>query len=106
MITPPEVPVTAEAGPWPHPEQQQQQQASQPRVAGRLTPAQAELVAGCVAGATNVISGYPFDTLKVRLQASPGQYAGMRDCFWKLWRTEGVSAATCACLTESAVARG
>jgi hypothetical protein len=66
-------------------------------MAGRLTPAQAELVAGCVAGATNVISGYPFDTLKVRLQASPGQYAGMRDCFWKLWRTEGVSAAACCC---------
>lgn len=50
-----------------------------------------ELVGGVLAGAVNVTSGYPFDTVKVRLQASHGVYSGMSDCFLHIWRTEGVS---------------
>ncbi|WIA40020.1 hypothetical protein OEZ86_013444 [Tetradesmus obliquus] len=49
-----------------------------------------ELVGGVLAGAVNVTSGYPFDTMKVRLQASDGVYEGMADCFSHIWRTEGV----------------
>lgn len=50
-----------------------------------------ELAGGCIAGAANVTSGYPFDTIKVKLQASKGMYAGMNDCARHIWRTEGVS---------------
>lgn len=50
-----------------------------------------DLVCGLIAGAANVVSGYPFDTLKVRLQANKGMYDGLSDCFWHIWRTEGVS---------------
>jgi hypothetical protein len=38
-----------------------------------------------------VSASYPFDTMKVRLQASDGVYEGMADCFTHIWRTEGVS---------------
>lgn len=57
----------------------------------QLLAAGRELVGGFIAGAANVVSGYPFDTLKVRLQASKGMYDGMLDCFWHIWRNEGVS---------------
>lgn len=43
-----------------------------------------------LAGAVNVTSGYPFDTMKVRLQASTGSTT-MAQCFWDIWRNEGVS---------------
>jgi len=54
-------------------------------------PATRELVGGVMAGAVNVVSGYPFDTMKVRLQASGAAYTGMTDCFLRIWKTEGVS---------------
>lgn len=53
-----------------------------------------ELVGGTLAGAVNVASGFPFDTVKVRLQAGGGAYTGMVDAFRSIWRTEGVSDAT------------
>lgn len=49
-----------------------------------------EYTAGCVAGAANVVSGFPFDTVKVRLQASPDRYRGPWDCVRRIWRHEGV----------------
>eukprot|EP00879_Flechtneria_rotunda_P006816 GHRR01007160.1.p1 GENE.GHRR01007160.1~~GHRR01007160.1.p1 ORF type:complete len:411 (+),score=147.40 GHRR01007160.1:87-1319(+) len=56
----------------------------------RWHPATRELVGGVLAGAMNVTSGFPFDTMKVRLQATNGVYTGMTDCFWHIWNTEGV----------------
>ncbi|KAF8062934.1 hypothetical protein HT031_003773 [Scenedesmus sp. PABB004] len=55
----------------------------------RWRPATRELVGGVLAGAVNVTSGYPFDTLKVRLQAGRGAYAGMTDAARAIWRSEG-----------------
>lgn len=37
-----------------------------------------------------MVSGFPFDTIKVRLQASPGRYSGAWDCFVRICRQEGV----------------
>ena len=49
------------------------------------------LLCGGVAGASNIFTGFPFDTVKVRLQASPqGTYAGPWDCAKTIWRFEGV----------------
>lgn len=49
------------------------------------------LLCGGVAGASNIFTGFPFDTVKVRLQASPqGTYAGPWDCAKAIWRFEGV----------------
>lgn len=52
-----------------------------------------EYTAGCAAGAANVISGFPFDTVKVRMQASPTRYSAW-ECFLHICRQEGVRAAT------------
>lgn len=49
-----------------------------------------ELFAGVVAGGANVVSGYPFDTVKVRLQAEQGVYKGPWHCFTSILRKEGV----------------
>lgn len=46
-------------------------------------------VVGCLAGAANIFTGFPLDTVKVRLQAQRGQYAGAWDCFRKIVRNEG-----------------
>jgi len=35
-------------------------------------------------------AGYPFDTVKVRLQSNPAAYRGMADCFRQVVRSEGV----------------
>lgn len=59
-----------------------------------------ELVGGVIAGAVNVTSGYPFDTVKVRLQAGDGAYEGMTDCFVHIWRTEGVSKQLSSCAEQ------
>lgn len=50
-----------------------------------------EMVCGCTAGLADAISGFPFDTIKVRLQAEPGRYTGVWQCFTDIWRKEGVS---------------
>ncbi|KAG2481944.1 hypothetical protein HYH03_019098 [Edaphochlamys debaryana] len=55
-----------------------------------LSPAARELVGGCVAGAANVVSGFPFDTIKVRLQSSsPGEYRGPVHCLREVVSREG-----------------
>ncbi|GIL60795.1 hypothetical protein Vafri_15320 [Volvox africanus] len=56
-----------------------------------LPTAARELLAGFAAGAANVTSGYPFDTVKVRLQsAAPGQYRGAMHCLCTIVQQEGV----------------
>ena len=48
-------------------------------------------LSGGVAGAANIFTGFPFDTVKVRLQASPrGTYAGGIDCATSILKYEGV----------------
>lgn len=44
-----------------------------------------------------MVSGFPFDTIKVRLQASPSRYTGAWDCFLRICRQEGVCALRHAC---------
>lgn len=59
---------------------------------GRDAEHRLNLLCGGVAGASNIFTGFPFDTVKVRLQASPqGTYAGPWDCAKTIWRFEGVS---------------
>lgn len=50
-----------------------------------------ELFVGLVAGAANIFSGYPFDTVKVRLQADRGVYNGAWHCLKHIIRYEGVN---------------
>jgi hypothetical protein len=59
---------------------------------GKGDAARKELVCGATAGVANVLSGYPFDTVKVRLQTEPGTYTGLWDCLTRIWRQEGVGA--------------
>lgn len=76
----------------------------QPQDGVRWTPAARELVGGVLAGAVNVTSGYPFDTMKVRLQASTGGTT-MAQCFLHIWRNEGVSTPSTACTALAAPQR-
>eukprot|EP00803_Ostreobium_quekettii_P008881 evm.model.scf_335EXC.7 EVM.evm.TU.scf_335EXC.7 scf_335EXC:36030-41569(-) len=63
-----------------------------PAAGGDLSvQASKELFVGVVAGGANVVSGYPFDTVKVRLQAEPGAYKGPWHCFRSILRKEGVA---------------
>ncbi|KAJ3073564.1 Mitochondrial carrier protein ymc2 [Podochytrium sp. JEL0797] len=48
-----------------------------------------ELFAGCVGGIVQVMTGQPFDTVKVRLQTQPDQYSSMVDCVKKTVKNEG-----------------
>lgn len=49
-------------------------------------------IAGTFAGFARVITGQPFDTVKVRLQATQGEYTGTIDCAKKIIRQEGIAA--------------
>ena len=51
-----------------------------------------DLTAGTCAGAANILVGFPFDTLKVRLQAERGVYRGAWQCLMQILRYEGVRA--------------
>ncbi|KAJ3083981.1 mitochondrial carrier [Rhizoclosmatium globosum] len=48
-----------------------------------------ESFAGCVGGIVQVMTGQPFDTVKVRLQTQPDQYSSMVDCVKKTLKNEG-----------------
>ncbi|KAI8614436.1 putative YMC1-protein of the mitochondrial carrier family [Chytriomyces sp. MP71] len=48
-----------------------------------------ELIAGCVGGIVQVLTGQPFDTVKVRLQTQSDQYKNMVDCVKKTLSQEG-----------------
>ncbi|KAJ3416929.1 Mitochondrial carrier protein ymc2 [Chytridiales sp. JEL 0842] len=49
-----------------------------------------ELFAGCVGGIVQVLSGQPFDTVKVRLQTQPDRYKSLLDCVKSTYTNEGV----------------
>lgn len=50
-----------------------------------------DLAAGTIGGCSGIVTGQPFDTVKVRLQAAaPGVYSGAVDCLVKSVRREGV----------------
>jgi solute carrier family 25 carnitine/acylcarnitine transporter 20/29 len=49
------------------------------------------LFAGCVGGIAQVISGQPFDTVKVRLQTQSQEYNGTMDVVKRIIQKEGVS---------------
>ena len=51
-----------------------------------------EFIAGTVAGFAQVLSGQPFDIIKVRLQANPGKFLSAWDCFQNIIKQEGVTA--------------
>ncbi|XP_004627301.1 solute carrier family 25 member 45 isoform X1 [Octodon degus] len=48
-----------------------------------------EFVAGWISGALGLVMGYPFDTVKVRLQTQ-NTYRGIMDCMIKIYRHESV----------------
>ena len=50
-----------------------------------------DYAAGAIAGSANIISGFPFDSVKVRLQADNCAYRGAWQCFRAIAREEGVS---------------
>ena len=49
-----------------------------------------ELLAGSIGGITQVLTGQPFDTVKVRLQTQTGLYSGVSDAITKIWNKEGI----------------
>jgi len=61
------------------PQQQQQQQAQHAQPHG--VSAIKEIGFGSVAGMVAKVFEYPFDTIKVRLQAQPNVYSGPLNCF-------------------------
>ncbi|KAJ3194472.1 Mitochondrial carrier protein ymc2 [Irineochytrium annulatum] len=48
-----------------------------------------ELLAGCFGGIVQVLTGQPFDTVKVRLQTQPDRYTSTLDCIKKTYSNEG-----------------
>mmetsp|Transcript_15600 Transcript_15600/g.25843 ORF Transcript_15600/g.25843 Transcript_15600/m.25843 type:complete len:344 (+) Transcript_15600:180-1211(+) len=54
-----------------------------------------DFIAGLVGGIAQVVSGYPFDTIKVRLQTQDVRkpmFTGAMDCLWKTVKHEGFQA--------------
>ncbi|EWM25764.1 solute carrier family 25 member 45 [Nannochloropsis gaditana] len=56
--------------------------------AGEIVPTLHSFVAGCAGGVVSLAVGQPFDTIKVRLQAST-KFKGAIDCLRRLLATEG-----------------
>ena len=72
-----------------------------------------DVVASVVGSAACVYTGQPFDTVKVRMQVSPGEFSGPIECFRKTMWGEGVAKlwsgslpALTGALMENAVAFG
>ncbi|KAG3266112.1 mitochondrial ornithine transporter 2 [Ictidomys tridecemlineatus] len=49
-----------------------------------------DLTAGAAGGTACVLTGQPFDTMKVKMQTFPGLYTGLRDCFRKTYNQVGI----------------
>ncbi|XP_062045729.1 mitochondrial ornithine transporter 2 [Lepus europaeus] len=49
-----------------------------------------DLTAGAVGGTACVLTGQPFDTMKVKMQAFPSLYTGLTDCFLKTYSHVGL----------------
>ncbi|KAJ3280500.1 Mitochondrial carrier protein ymc2 [Borealophlyctis nickersoniae] len=60
-----------------------------PEEKGSATQTAKELFAGCVSGMVQVLTGQPFDTVKVRLQTAGDAYSGIGDCVKKTIQNEG-----------------
>ncbi|KAK6480476.1 mitochondrial ornithine transporter 1-like isoform X1 [Huso huso] len=48
------------------------------------------LTAGAIGGVACVLSGHPFDTVKVKMQTFPGMYRGFVDCSVRTYRQDGL----------------
>uniref|UniRef100_A0A8D2DDY7 Solute carrier family 25 member 2 n=1 Tax=Sciurus vulgaris TaxID=55149 RepID=A0A8D2DDY7_SCIVU len=48
-----------------------------------------DLTAGAAGGTACVLTGQPFDTMKVKMQTFPGLYKGLTDCFLKTYNQVG-----------------
>ncbi|KAI8870600.1 mitochondrial substrate carrier family protein [Ramicandelaber brevisporus] len=48
-----------------------------------------DLFAGTIGGWAQVVTGHPFDTLKVRMQVNPTKYSGALDCLRQTVKAEG-----------------
>ena len=59
--------------------------------AGESSSTWTSLVAGAASGSANTAVGFPFDTVKVRLQTTGASYTGALHCASSIWKTEGVS---------------
>uniref|UniRef100_A0AAY4A3D7 Mitochondrial ornithine transporter 1 n=1 Tax=Denticeps clupeoides TaxID=299321 RepID=A0AAY4A3D7_9TELE len=57
---------------------------------GSLASALIDLTAGAAGGVACVVSGQPFDTVKVKLQTFPHLYRGFLDCSLKTYRQDGL----------------
>ncbi|KAJ1555679.1 Mitochondrial carrier protein ymc2, partial [Cladochytrium tenue] len=63
--------------------------APAPAPASKSSQTVKELFAGSVGGIAQVLTGQPFDTVKVRLQTQPGKYASALDCVRQTYQHEG-----------------
>ncbi|KAM9358662.1 solute carrier family 25 member 15a [Symphorus nematophorus] len=75
-----------------------------------VTQAIIDFSAGAIGGTACVLSGQPFDTAKVKMQAFPKMYRGFTHCFVSIFRQEGLrgfykgsTPAIIANITENAV---
>ncbi|ELW54096.1 Mitochondrial ornithine transporter 2 [Tupaia chinensis] len=59
------------------------------RKSGSGIQAAIDLTAGAAAGTACVLTGQPFDTIKVKMQTFPGLYKGLTDCFLKTYTQVG-----------------
>ncbi|XP_078236746.1 mitochondrial ornithine transporter 1 isoform X1 [Pogona vitticeps] len=55
-----------------------------------LAQAMVDLTAGAAGGVACVLSGQPFDTIKVKMQTFPAMYRGFFDCSVKTYQQEGM----------------
>ncbi|XP_034973610.1 mitochondrial ornithine transporter 1-like [Zootoca vivipara] len=69
-----------------------------------------DLMAGAAGGTARVITGQPFDTVKVKMQTFPAMYRGFVDCFVKIYKQvgfrgfyEGTTPALVANIAENSV---
>lgn len=49
-----------------------------------------DLTAGAAGGGACVLTGQPFDTIKVKMQTFPQLYKGLADCFLKTYNQVGI----------------
>ncbi|KAM8933851.1 mitochondrial ornithine transporter 1-like [Pelodytes ibericus] len=56
----------------------------------RLIQTLINLISGAMGGIACVVSGQPFDTAKVKMQAFPSMYRGFMDCAARTYNTEGL----------------
>lgn len=57
-----------------------------------------EFTAGGIAGSIGIFIGYPFDSIKVKLQSHPTKYASAVDCLKQSLREEGFRGLYNGCL--------